>query len=150
MASVNITTDLTPFLAGLKGKLAEVMSKDYIPRAVANGLIDQITFRIHNKGQASDGGPIGTYSSDYLRLRQKKYQRTADTAVIVSLTRQLENDWSVLATPKGYGLGFKNSFNKDKAGWVEEIKGKKIFQLTQKEITYVQETVIELIQDAFK
>src|SRR5690606_38168279 len=48
-----------------------------------------------------------------------KYNRSSDTKVIISLTRQLENDWSVIATDKGYGVGFLNKQNLDKARWSE-------------------------------
>jgi len=76
------------------------------------------------------------------------YNRSADTKIIVSLTRQLENDWNVIATDDGYGIGFLNSHNFDKARWVEAIKKKKIFFLAPTEQQYVNETVNTLVKDA--
>jgi hypothetical protein len=79
---------------------------------------------------------------------RKRNKRGNDTKVIVSLTRQLENDWSVMETPKGYGLGFTNSFNAEKLRWVGEIKGKDLGQLSESEIDYAFERINELIEDA--
>ena len=76
------------------------------------------------------------------------YHRSADTKIIVSLTRQLENDWSVLATTNGYGIGFNNPFNRQKAGWVEAQKKKIIFNLTEDEKTYIRERIQELVNGA--
>lgn len=107
-----------------------------------------ITERIHQKGQASDNTPIGNYSNSYLKLRQRDYKRNADPKIIVSLTRQLENDWAVLATPKGYGIGFNNSFNAQKLRWVESAKGKKLTVLSESEQEYAIERINELVSNA--
>ncbi len=55
--------------------------------------------RIHKDGLAADGNAIGSYSSGYLNYR-KNNKRGGDTKIIVSLTRQLENDRSVLSYRK--------------------------------------------------
>jgi hypothetical protein len=132
-------------------RLKVLKDKEYLLRPVAFGLIDLMTKRIHIDGKASDDGQIGDYSNNYLKQRQRKpYNRTGDKKIIVSLTRQLENDWSVVATDKGYGIGFKNSFNLQKARWVEENKEKKIFDLTQSEQAYATDYLNELIQTALQ
>lgn len=77
------------------------------------------------------------------------YNRSNDTKVVISLTRQLENDWSVIGTAKGYGIGFNNPFNKDKAGWVEETYKKIIFNLSPTEHQYITERLQELVNGAF-
>jgi hypothetical protein len=61
-----------------------------------------------------------------MRERQEN-KRGEDRKVIVSLTRQLENDWAVLGTQTGYGIGFNNPLNRDKARRVEANKKKIIF-----------------------
>ena len=76
------------------------------------------------------------------------YHRSSDTKVIISLTRQLENDYAVLATTNGYGIGFNNKHNKDKAGWVEETYKKLIFNLSEPEKQYIRERVQELVDGA--
>lgn len=87
-----------------------------------------------NKGKNKNSG---TFTDKTIRLNKNtgvfsgdekagtsrpNYNRSSDTKVIVSLTRQLENDWAVIATDRGYGIGFLNSLNMQKAGWVEENK----------------------------
>lgn len=76
------------------------------------------------------------------------YNRTSETKIIVSLTRQLENDWSVIAVDKGYGIGFKNPFNLQKLRWVEQGQGKKIGDLTPDEQKYATDYINELVSDA--
>jgi hypothetical protein len=132
----------------IKQQLDQLKNKEYLLRPVAVEVIPLMTERIHQNGQASDGGQIGTYNNSYLKLRQKKYKRDASNKVIVSLTRQLENDWSVIATQNGYGIGFTNPFNLQKARWVEGNQGKVIFNLSQSEQTYAVERINELISDA--
>lgn len=130
-------------------KLKTLQNPEYLLRPVAFGLIDKMTQRIHVDGKASDESAIGNYSNGYLAQRQRPpYNRTADRKIIVSLTRQLENDWSVIATDKGYGIGFKNAFNLQKARWVEENKGRKIFNLSPSEQKYMIDYLNELTADA--
>ena len=126
-------------------KLAVLRDPAPLLRPVAFDVLTMLTERIHEEGKAADGNPIGEYNSSYLKLRQKKFKRTADKKIIVSQTRQLENDWSVIATPKGWGIGFKNSFNAQKLKWVEEVKNKKIAALTQVEKTYAIQKLQTLV-----
>lgn len=132
----------------IKQQLEQLKNKEYLLRPVAIEVIPLMTERIHQKGLASDDGQIGTYTNTYLKLRQSKYKRDASNKVIVSLTRQLENNWSVIATQGGYGIGFTNPFNLQKARWVEANKGKVIFSLSQAEQLYAVERINELISDA--
>lgn len=147
MASITVNTNLKQVLSGIGEKLSKLQDTNYLLRPVAIEVIPLMTERIHKDGNASDGSQIGTYSNGYLRQRVKN-KRGRDTKVIVSLTRQLENDWSVIETPKGYGIGFTNSFNADKLKWVEEIKGKIIGNLSKQEMDYATERINELVADA--
>lgn len=177
-----IKTNIGQVTASLQDKLAKLGDKEYIPRTLSFDLIDFMTKRIHIDGKASDGSQIGTYSSEYMRLRtgnypmdgkvylsgdlkgenrtigkytkgprkgqsRTSYNRSADTKIVVSLTRQLENDWNVIATDAGYGIGFLNPINFQKARWVEQQKGKVIFSLSGEEQQYVNETVNQLVRD---
>jgi len=147
MAALSIKLDFTKFSQDLQHRVAKLHDKEYLLRPVATELIHMMTERIHQKGLASDGGQIGTYSSGYMRTREK-YNRGKDTKVIIALTSQLENDWAVIATDKGYGIGFLNPHNFDKSQWVEATYQKKIFQLTEAESQYAKERFDELIKDA--
>lgn len=142
-----IKTNIGEVNERIEGKLKRLGDKEYIPRILSFDLIDLMTKRIHVDGLAADESQIGTYNSQYLKLRQSKYNRSGDRKIIVSLTRQLENDWSVIATNSGYGIGFLNPLNFQKARWVEENKGKKIFNLSPTEQQYVNDTVTQLVKD---
>lgn len=147
MASIKIKTNIANVVTDLNDRLKKLTDKDYLLRPVCFDLIDLMTKRIHLDGIGSDGDQIGTYSSGYLKLRQQEYQRSADPKVIVSLTRQLQNDWSVIATANGYAIGFLNAFNLQKARWVEVQKGR-IFDLTTGEREYATERLNELTNEA--
>lgn len=147
---MRIRTNISIVSDSIRKKLNILNDREYLLRPVAFDVITLMTERIHGEGKASNDTPIGDYSSNYLQLRQKKFKRSADTKIIVSLTRQLENDWSVIATDKGYGIGFLNPLNFQKAGWVEDNKDKVIFKLSKKEKEYAQKRLQELVQDALR
>lgn len=145
---VTIKLNIQPVVDLIQTKISRLKDKEYLLRPVAFDVIDLMTKRIHIDGVASDAGPIGTYSSSYLKYSRPKFNRSKDPKVIVSLTRQLENDWSVIATTNGYGIGFKNIFNYKKARWVESVKGKAIFDLSSNEREYVTKKVNALVNAA--
>lgn len=67
-------------------------------------------------------------------MARPKYNRTNDPKVILSLTRQMENDLSVVESGTGYGIGYTNPENFKKAGYCEATYKKKILsQLTKEE-----------------
>lgn len=145
---ITVKSNIKVVTGRIKQQLEQLKNKEYLLRPVAIEVIPLMTERIHQKGEASDDSQIGTYSSGYLRLRQKKYKRDASTKVIASLTRQLEQDWSVIATTNGYGIGFLNPFSLQKLRWVEEIKDKTIANLSKSEQKYAVNRINELVADA--
>lgn len=147
MASITVRTNLGQVLGQLKRKLEILKDREYLLRPVAIELIPEMTERIHKNGQASNGSEIGTYSNSYLKQRERQ-NRGKDTKVIVSLTRQLENDWAVVPTDRGYGIGFNNPLNVQKLRWVEQQKGKTISNLTEQERQYAIDRINELVNAA--
>lgn len=122
-------------------------SKGYL--AVRSGIFQNSprVSRGVNKGKTKNAG---TFTS---RAEEKKvgkfrpnFHRGTDPKVIISLTRQLENDYAVVASaPNGYGISFNNQINYDKSTYVEKTYGKDIFPMTAAEekdfIALVEETV---------
>lgn len=148
MASVKVNINLAAVIGKIKSNFELLTNKEYLLRPLAIETIPNMKERIHKNGAASDGGQIGTYSNGYMKQREKA-NRSADTKVIVSLTRQLENDWAVIGTNTGYGIGFNNVLNEKKARWVEENKGRIIFNLSEQEKQYINERLQELVNGAF-
>lgn len=144
---LKLKVDLTGLSDKLRQKFATLANPEYLLRPVAFDLVALMTQRIHDKGLASDETPIGVYSNPYLKLRQDKFKRTADAKVVISLTRQLENDWSVVEVKGGYGIGFKNQFNRDKSKWVESNYSKEIFSLSAPERSYAAKRFNELVSE---
>lgn len=134
-----------PLVAKLE-KASSQQAIDTLARNIAQMLLGDMRERIHEQGKKTDGSQLGSYNNQYLKTRVRRYNRTASRRVILSLTRQMENDWSII--PLGndtYGLGFKNSFNADKAGWAEERYGR-VYGLTKEEKKSVVDEVNEWIK----
>ena len=87
--------------------------------------------RGNNKGKVKDSGTF--VRGEKKGEARPRYNRTADTKVVASLTRQMENDFKVIATEEGYGLGYSNPENFKKAGYVEATYDEVIFSLTPDE-----------------
>jgi phage gpG-like protein len=148
--SIRVRTNINLVQGSLIKKLEAIRNPKPLLRIVALDVIALVTERIHEEGKAADGGEIGQYSNRYLQLRQGKFKRSGDKKVIVSLTRQLENDWAVIATDRGYGIGFNNPFNINKIRWVESQKGKKIGSLTDAERRYAIEKLKSLVRETLQ
>lgn len=112
-----------------------------------------------NKGKLKDSG---TFTDRTIRLNKKtgvftgedkvgkarpNYNRTSDTKVVASLTRQLEGDWTVIPTEAGYGVGFQNEINFNKTQWLEATYKKKIFDLSPSELEYAVESFNQITSD---
>jgi hypothetical protein len=90
-----------------------------------------------NKGKVRDAG-VYTKGENKGKPR-RKYGRTTDRKVIISLTRQLENDFTTGKQNKtptkisgGYGIGWKNNTNALIAEGMEKRYRKRIWYLTAK------------------
>lgn len=150
MAAVNVSSNASAVFQSISVDLLGLTDKERLLRPLMFDLIDMMKQRIHVDGKASDGGQIGTYNKQYLKLRESKYKRDSSTKIIVSLTGQLEKDWSVIETEKGYGIGFKNVENLEKAINVQNIKGVLIFELSSDELSYANKFIEKQIEKALK
>ncbi len=178
-----VKTNISSVVGKLKANFELLKDKEYLLRPLAIETIPLMKERIHDKGQDSSGEQIGTYSSEYMKVRtgnfgnsgkvsrgpnkgktknagiitrgphkgeqRPQYHRNSDPKVIVSLTTKLEQDYQVIATDKGYGIGFNDPINKQKAGWVEETYHKIIFNLSPDEKQYITDRIKELVNGAF-
>lgn len=139
MVSIRVDTKGIELLA--KALTGIAYEKDRVLRSVATTMRAELSHRIHTEGKAADGSLISPqgYSPAYLEERVEKFNRTNDSKVVLSLTRQMENDFKVIETENGYGLGFSNPFNYEKSQWNEQ-RFKKIYDLTPDEIVLTQQT----------
>jgi hypothetical protein len=125
--------------------------KDKLLRNVAQTALVVLQDRVFTDqgGRKTDGTPIGTYTPEYLRFRAKNYGKT-NRQINLNATSQMFQDLDIVPDGENYSVGFKNSFNADKARWNEERFGT-IFQLSEDEIKdYIQPTVNEFIAKLFK
>ena len=87
---------------------------------------------------------------DKVGKARPNYHRTADTKVIASLTRQMENDMSVLPSGSGYGIGYNNADNFKKSQYVEATYKKKIFSITTEERELAKQTAQNFLDNFLK
>jgi hypothetical protein len=78
------------------------------------------------------------------------YNRGTKENIVLSLTRQMEKDMDAtnpIPIESGYGIGYSNDFNYDKAIWNKARYGKKIWSLTQKENQLAQKIVSKYVNE---
>ena len=109
---------------------------DKLLRTIAQVLLADMKERIHEFGLNARGAAIGQYTADYLK-RRIKAGKGPSRKVILFYTGQMELNFQMIPIQNGYGLGFSNSFNADKAEWAEERYGP-IYKLTPDEIKIMQ------------
>lgn len=145
-----------------EGNQIGTYSPDYMKVRTGNYKDSGRISRGTNKGKLKDAGKytkglntkvFGTVVEDSPKvgLARPRYNRTDDTKVILSLTRQMENDTSVIDTPEGYGIGYLNPLNQKKALWCEATYKKPILsKLTEQEIDLALKTAQEFTNDYLK
>ena len=145
------------------GKSIGTYSEGYMKVRTGNFLNAGKFTKGAKKGNLKDAG---TFTDATIRLNKNtgvftgedkvgkprpKYNRTADTKVILSLTRQMENGLFVVPSGNGYGIGYLNPLNRKKADYCEATYGKKILtKLTKEEIDLAKETATEFTTQYLK
>ncbi len=117
MVTVKVT-GLQEAISKLRSKLLSIAEQDSVTRIVASSMAGKVRKRIHVDGENGEGGDIGEYADSYMMIR-KKNNRGASKKVILSLTRELENDFGLsmvnpIKTSGGWGIGFVR--NTDRGG----------------------------------
>ena len=156
---LKLTSNLDDVTSSLIGRLKSIQeegspTRDVMLRTVALDTVANMKQRIHVDGKNSDDQPIGEYTNAYMKRRQENNRGTSKK-VIFSLTRQMENDFSIVAGngATGYGLGFKNIDNANKAEWLQHNTRYKsggfgdVYKPTQLEIEHMRVVTEQFIAD---
>ena len=129
---MTITDNFAIVLADVMGKVSSLANPETVSRAAASAVLPELRDRIHGEGKNENGAQIGTYSLSYLKLRQSKYNRTSDSSVVASLTRQLENSYILGADGNSYGISVATPLSVDKIKWLTDRYGD-LWMLTKEE-----------------
>ncbi len=109
---LEIKSNMSQVVAKLQQQVGMLLNVDPLLRTVATSMVPVMRVRVHVDGLDANGRPIGNYSKEYLKRRQKPpYNRTSDPKIILSLTRQMENDLKAVPTNEGWGIGYSNPRN---------------------------------------
>ena len=92
-----------------------------------------------NYGKYTKGANVGN--------SRVKYNRGTDLKVILSLTRQMESDMSILPVSGGFGIGYNNDDNYEKAMWNNKRYGKEVFSMSSEEEQAVNEIVQQYMDE---
>lgn len=95
---------------------------------------------------------VGVFTGEEkVGINRPVYNRSTDTKVILSLTRQMENDMNVVDTATGYGIGYLNPDNRKKADYCEATYGKNILtKLTDGERELARKTAEDFLPEYLK
>lgn len=155
MAAI-INIDFSDFEDDMDALVALLTQTELWLRPVTVELSGEMSYRIHEQGLASDGSPIGSYSSEYLNRRIKE-KLGGDTRVILVRTRKLSNSWGAFATAEGWAVGFVDEGDGSEADSLKKIQynekrfSKAIIELTEAENVMVNarlnEILTKLIED---
>lgn len=131
------------------GNQIGIYSPGYMQVRTGNFANSKRVSRGVNKGKLKDAG---TFTQGKRKSEARpRYNRTADTKVVASLTRQMENDLSVIPSGNGYGIGYLNPFNFQKSEWVEETYRKPILsKLTDAEKELARQTADQFTTEYLK
>lgn len=137
----------------LISEVNRMLQTDRIMTAAMNSVLAKQKERIFQEGKDSAGGKIGSYSTRPISISRSRQSRntgkthfkggyreykslTGKGASTVNLrdTDQMMQDLGTHVLGRNeYGIGFTNSFNKDKADWNEAHFRKDIFSTTENE-----------------
>lgn len=140
--TITIDSNYDTISKGINATLKEIIdNSDPILIAAASGALSLVSERIHIQGKRANGAAIGQYSNSYLKVREAN-GRGGDRNIILSFTRQMELDFTVVAVAGSVGLGFNNSTNFQKATWLEQR-----YPDTYNLSTQEEEEVVLIIED---
>lgn len=101
------------------------------------------------KGQPKDAGKFT--KGKHKGSPRPKYNRTSETKVVGSLTREMENDMIAIPTDQGYGIGYTREDNHKKALYLDKTYNKRILtQLTAAEEELAQQIAADYVDDIAK
>jgi hypothetical protein len=129
-------------------QLESVKDTEQIAAEAALSLLAQIKRRIFQEGLNSANQPIGTYSDSYIEFRMDQYNWGPSDDVILELTGQMREDFTVGNSTEGYGLGFQNPFNAEKLAANEQRFGTVASPTDQEQQLFVQiltETITRIL-----
>ena len=132
-----------------EGKTIGTYSKGYMVIRTGSFQNSARVSRGKNKGSLKNSG-VFTKGKNAGAVRPQ-YNRSNDPKVILSLTRQMENDMKVVPLSSGtYGIGYTNTDNFKKSQYCEATYKRqgKIFSLSDAEVEVVQTIAQKFVTDA--
>ena len=107
-----------------------------------------------NKGKFKEKkekkGEAGVFTKGPRKGQPRPRYNRKETDIVLSLTRQMEMDMKAtdpIPVQNGFGVGYSNDFNYDKAIWNEKRYGKPIWSLSKEENQLAQDIVKKYVDE---
>lgn len=108
-------------LLRISTRVTAALKSDKVIRTALSTTLAAHKARIFEKGLKEDGSKIGEYSEAY---GKKKAALGKNPGFInFRLTDSMMNDYQIIQTKNNAGFGFRDSFNAQKAEWLQERFG---------------------------
>lgn len=141
-------------------RLNSLTRLDQVMRRALSTVLAAQKQRIFVRGQDSDGGKIGNYSTEPISISKKNQARNTGKTyfkggyseykraigknpgfVNLRNTDQMMQDYGIVANNGQWGFGFQNQENYDKSVWMQDKYNKDIFPLTEQELNLLGDTL---------
>jgi hypothetical protein len=155
-------------ILNIANRINNAIRSDKPKSIAASTVLAKHKARIFERGEAETGGKIGTYSTKPISIARSKQARDTGQSyfktgyagyksavgknpgfVILRNTDQLYGDYGLIKSGDGYGFGFQNQSNTDKAGWMEGKHDKSIFSLSDEEFNLYVDVLLHEQTKAF-
>jgi len=154
-------------LKNLIDKVNTAMRDERLKRIALTTVLAIQKPRIFEKGQDDKGAQVGTYGTNPISISKKNQARNTGKTyfkggydeyksaigknpgyVNSRNTDQMMMDYGVIVNGSEAGLGFQNSFNADKAGWLQEKYKKDYFHLSNQEVEVIGNVYVQALNRA--
>lgn len=152
--------DVANELQNFAAKLNKVVRSDKVMRTALITVLSIHKPRIFEQGQDSKNGKIGTYSTNPISISKKNQARNTGKTyfkggyaeyksavgknpgyVNLRNTDQMQMDYGLQVNGDKYGFGFQNNENYKKSEWLQDKYDKDIFNLTDREVDVLADTL---------
>lgn len=148
-------------LISLIDRINAAIKSERILRVAVSTVLAEHKPRIFEKGLDGNGSKIGTYGTDPISISKKNQaKQTGKTYfkggyaeykkaigknngfVNLDNTSQMKQDYGIVKSGTGLGLGFQNQINYEKSQWMQDKYDKNIFDHTDQELNLLADVLV--------
>lgn len=144
--NIKYTSNLQSVINSLESKINELQS-DKLLRTAAFDAQAIVQERVQQGGSGVSNS-LGDYSPGYAKKRRKTGRQVSYKDF--TMEGDLWRNWQVEGSGKSYAVGFATKREADKAEYLEAYNGGPIFELSNSELSQVQEGIENTVKQILK